>query len=564
MYPRFVRPAIVLLLTTLTLPAFAAGGLVNARIHTLSADQPRVEAMAWDEEGRITFLGNAEQLRAQNPDLELYDAGGRTVLPGLIDAHAHVMGLGLARLQADLVPAGSVEEVIEILRAQEEKLPKGAWLTGRGWDQTRWEGRAFPTAADLDEAFPERPVWLERVDGHAGWANSAALNEATRDLAGDWQPQGGDIHRDDDGQPTGILIDTAMRFVEDAMPEPDAAVREQALELALAEMARFGLTGVHDMGASVDDFDLFRRFEAAGELSVRITAFADGDEAMLDWLCENGRYNGERLAARSVKLYADGALGSRGAALLEDYSDDPGNSGLLFESDDALQALVDRAIGCGLQLGIHAIGDAANRQAIDALAAGQAKDASNPGRHRIEHVQIIDPDDIPRLAEHNIIASMQPIHATSDMRWAGERLGEARLEGAYAWSTMLEHDVRLALGSDFPVEPVNPWLGIHAAVTRQRDGHPPGGWRPQETLTLEQALRGFTIDAAHAGFAEQQVGSLEVGKQADFIIVDADPFEVEPADLDDIEVLRTVLGGETVFEQLERGEPQIAQISADL
>lgn len=549
MHIRYLRLGITLLLTTLTLPAFAAGGLVNARIHTLSADQPRVEAMAWDDRGRITFLGEAEALRSEQPELALLDAGGRTVLPGLIDAHGHVMGLGLARLQADLVPAGSVEEVIEILRAQEERLPEGAWLTGRGWDQTRWEGREFPAAADLDEAFPERPVWLERVDGHAGWANSAALNEATRELAGDWQPQGGDIHRDEDGQATGILIDTAMRFVEDAMPEPDAAVREQALELALAEMARFGLTGVHDMGASVDDFELFRRFEAAGELTVRISAFADGDEAMLDWLCENGRYNGERLAARSVKLYADGALGSRGAALLEDYSDDPGNSGLLFESDDALQALVDRAIGCGLQLGIHAIGDAANRQAIDALAAGQAEDASNPGRHRIEHVQIIDPDDIPRLAEHNIIASMQPIHATSDMRWAGERLGEARLEGAYAWATMLKHNVHLALGSDFPVEPVNPWLGIHAAVTRQRDGHPPGGWRPQETLTLAQALRGFTIDAAHAGFAEQQVGSLEIGKQADFIIVDADPFEVEAGELADIEVLHTVVGGKSVFKQ---------------
>jgi predicted amidohydrolase YtcJ len=551
MHIRYLRLGIALLLTTLTLPALAAGGLVNARIHTLSADQPQVEAMAWDEEGRITFLGNAEQLRAQNPDLELHDAGGRSVLPGLIDAHAHVMGLGLARLQADLVPADSVEEVIEILRAQEEKLPEGAWLTGRGWDQTRWEGRAFPAAADLDEAFPERPVWLERVDGHAGWANSAALDEATRELAGEWQPQGGDIHRDDDGQPTGILIDTAMRFVEDAMPEPDAAVREQALELALSEMARFGLTGVHDMGASVDDFELFRRFEAAGELSVRITAFADGDEAMLDWLCDEGPYQGDRLRARSVKFYADGALGSRGAALLEDYSDDPGNSGLLFESDEDLQALVDRAMGCGLQVGIHAIGDAGNRQVIDAIAAGQSGQSNNPGRHRIEHVQIIDPDDIPRLAEHKIIASMQPIHATSDMRWAGERLGEARLEGAYAWATMLEHDVRLALGSDFPVEPVNPWLGIHAAVTRQRDGHPPGGWRPQETLTLEQALRGFTIDAAHAGFTEQQAGSLEVGKQADFIIVDADPFEVEAGDLADIEVLQTVVGGETVFELVE-------------
>jgi predicted amidohydrolase YtcJ len=249
-----------------------------------------------------------------------------------------------------------------------------------------------------------------------------------------------------------------------------------------------------------------------------------------------------------VKFYADGALGSRGAALLADYSDDPGNSGLLFLSDEELQAQVDRALGCGLQLGIHAIGDAANRQVIDAIAGGQDEYPDNPGRHRIEHVQIIHPDDIPRLAEKDIVASMQPIHATSDMRWAGERLGEERLEGAYAWATMLEQGIHLALGSDFPVEPVDPWLGIHAAVTRQRDGLPPGGWRPQEALTLEQALRGFTIDAARAGFAEDEVGSLAVGKQADFIVVDADPFSVEAAELAEIDVLRTVVGGETVYE----------------
>jgi len=536
------------LLLPLSLAAAGSGAIFNARIHTMDPDAPDVQAMAWDAQGRVVFLGDDEGLKTEYPDLEALDAGGRTILPGLIDAHGHVMGLGMARLQADLTSADRLEAAVETLKAHAESLPDGAWLTGRGWDQTRWEGQAFPTAADLDEAFPERPVWLVRVDGHAGWANSAALERATRDLAGDWQPQGGSIHRDDEGRPTGILIDTAMRFVEDAMPAAGEQVRERALELALEEMARYGLTGVHDMGASLEDFRLYRRLDAAGDLSVRISAFADGDEAMLQWLCENGSHQGDRLKARSVKFYGDGALGSRGAALLDDYSDDPGNSGLLFNSDDEMQALVDKAMGCGLQLGIHAIGDAANRQVIEAIAAGKKDYPDNPGRHRIEHVQIIHPDDIPRLAEHDIIASMQPIHATSDMRWAGERLGQQRLEGAYAWATMLEHGIHLALGSDFPVEPVNPWLGIHAAVTRQRDGLPPGGWRPQEALTLEQALRGFTVDAAHAGFAEEESGSLEIGKQADFIIVDADPFEVEASDLADITVLRTVVGGETVFE----------------
>jgi predicted amidohydrolase YtcJ len=527
------------------------GALVNARIHTLDPSAPVAQAMAWDEDGRIVFLGENDELRSTYPEWPVMDAQGRTVLPGLIDAHVHVMGLGLAKMQADLTGADSLQEAIETLRIHAETLPEGVWLTGRGWDQARWQGQAFPTAADLDRAFPERPVWLVRVDSHAGWANSAALARATQDLAGDWQPQGGAIQRDARGQPTGILIDTAMSFVEDAMPAAAAAERARALQLALAEMARYGLTGVHDMGASREDFELYRQLDGAGELTVRISAFADGDAAMLDWLCANGTHRGDRLQARSVKVYVDGALGSRGAALLEDYSDDPGNSGLLFSSADALRALVDRALACGLQLGIHAIGDAANRQVIDAIAAGTGRHPDNPGRHRIEHAQIIHPDDIPRLAAHDIIASMQPIHATSDMRWAGARLGEARLEGAYAWASMLEHGVHLALGSDFPVEPVNPWLGVHAAVTRQRDGLPPGGWRPQERLTLEQALHGFTRHAAVAGFAEQEVGSLTLGRQADFIIIAADPFELEATDLAGITVLRTVVGGETVFERTQ-------------
>ncbi|RFF29255.1 amidohydrolase [Wenzhouxiangella sediminis] len=537
-----------LLLLSSSALAGQPGAIVNARIHTLDPEQSLAGAMAWNAEGSIVYLGDAEGLAAEHPELAAVDAGGRTILPGLIDAHGHVMGLGFARLQADLTGADSIDEVIGRLREHARQLPEGAWLTGRGWDQTLWPGQAFPTAADLDAAFPERPVWLVRVDGHAGWANSAALEAATRELSGDWQPQGGDIRRDEGGEPEGVLIDTAMRFVEETVPAPNRAVRERAFDLALAEMSRFGVTGVHDMGVSLENFRMFRERDRAGRLPVRITAFADGDEAMLDWLCENGRHSGERLKARSVKFYADGALGSRGAALLADYSDDPGNSGLLFLSDEDMQAQVDRALGCGLQLGIHAIGDAANRQVIDAVASGQERHAGNPGRHRIEHVQIIHPDDIPRLAENDIVASMQPIHATSDMRWAGERLGEERLEGAYAWATMLEHGIHLALGSDFPVEPVNPWLGIHAAVTRQRDGLPPGGWRPQEALPLEQALRGFTVDAARAGFAEREVGSLAIGKQADFIVVDADPFEAEASELADIEVLRTVVGGETVFE----------------
>ena len=537
----------VVLMVAASLQA-AVDGVVNARILTLDADRTEASALAWDASGRIVHLGDAESLAEAYPELEASDLDGRVVLPGLIDAHGHVMGLGLARLQADLVGAESVEEVIKRLRDHAGNLPDKAWLTGRGWDQTRWEGSEFPSRADLDEAFPDRPVYLVRIDGHAAWVNSAAMAHATEDLSGDWQPQGGHIHRDEEEKPTGILIDTAMPYVADAMPEPTAEERELALDLALTEIARYGLTGVHDAGTSLADFRLFRQRDQAGELSVRIHALADGDAEMLDWLCENGTYTGERLTARGVKLYTDGALGSRGAALLEDYSDDPGNSGLLFHSDEELQAMVDRAMSCGLQLGIHAIGDAANRQVIEALAAGRDNHPDNPGRHRIEHVQIIAVEDIPRMAEHAIIASMQPIHATSDMRWAEDRVGSERLVGAYAWQRVLDADVHLALGSDFPVEPVNPWLGIHAAVTRQdREGNPQGGWLSDQRLSVDEALRAFTIDAAFAGFAEADTGTLEAGKYADFIVIDADPWKIDASDLAGIEVLQTVIGGEIVF-----------------
>lgn len=534
-------------LLALCLPAAAGPGAVtNARIFTMNADQPVVEAMAWDADGRLVFAGSAEGLEQLGLQPEPADLDGRTVVPGLIDAHGHVMGLGLARLQADLVGADNVENVIKRLRERLDDLPADAWLIGRGWDQTLWPEDDFPDRAVLDAAFPDRPVFLVRIDGHAAWANSRALEQAEVKLSGDWQPQGGQIFRDSDGEPTGILIDTAMRLVGAQIPEPSLELREQALELALAEMARLGLTGAHDMGTSLSDFELLRRFERTDRLTARISAYADGDAEMLEWLCENGHYAGPRLTARSVKLYADGALGSRGAALLADYSDDPDNRGLLLEPGEALTGLVNRAVNCGVQVAVHAIGDAANRQAIDALV--QADTAAEAAlRHRIEHVQIIQPEDRGRMARHAIIASMQPMHATSDMRWAGERLGSERLEHAYVWAGMIDSGIRLALGSDFPVEPANPWLGIHAAVTRQRDGQPPGGWRAHESLSLNQALRGFTVEAAYAGFAEAEVGTLSSGKQADFIVLDADPFAIEAAELAGIKVLQTVVGGQRVF-----------------
>ncbi|MGK7295512.1 MAG: amidohydrolase, partial [Candidatus Wenzhouxiangella sp. M2_3B_020] len=506
------------------------------------------EALAWGADGRILAVGDADELAANWPDIDAIDAGGRFVIPGLVDAHGHVMGLGFAMLNADLAGAESIAEVISRLESHAERLPRGAWLRGRGWDQTRWESNAFPTAADLDEAFPERPVLLERVDGHASWANTAAMKRIDVDLTGEWQPEGGFIHRGEEGDPTGVFIDKAAALFDEVIPEPGEAEMALALERALERMVSLGLTGVHDAGTSLATLRRFLHREAADALPMRIHAFADGDEDALAALCRLGYVQTGRVTARGVKFYADGALGSRGAALLDDYHDDPGNRGLLFESDDAMQALVDKAMGCGLQLAIHAIGDRANRQVIDALVSAQARFPDNPGRHRIEHTQIVHRDDIPRIAEAGLIASMQPTHATSDMRWAEDRIGEGRLFGAYAWQRLRQAGARLAFGSDFPVEKVDPMLGLYAAVTRQDlDGEPPGGWLPGQRVTMQVALEGFTIDAAHAGFAEDDVGSLEPGKYADFIVLDRNLFEIEPAAIPDTEVLSTIVGGDVVY-----------------
>jgi len=524
------------------------GMLVNGRIYTMNPDQPRTEALAWDAQGRIVALGSTELLRSRWPALEATDLEGGTVIPGLIDAHGHIMGLGLAMLNADLSGADSIDEVVTRLTQHAAGLPESAWLRGRGWDQTRWPGKQFPTAADLDDAFPDRPVLLDRVDGHAVWANSAALAEVERDLTGDWQPEGGFIHRDDNGRPTGVFIDRAEEVFSNVIPAPTEQERALALDRAIQHMISLGLTGAHEAGTSLAALRRYLHRDAADALPLRIYALADGDNAALDALCRMGPVSTERVVMRGVKLYADGALGSRGAALLADYSDDPGNRGLLFETDENLQRMVDKAMGCDLQVAIHAIGDRANRQVIDAIIKGQRKFPGNPGRHRIEHVQIIHPDDIARLAEAGIIASMQPTHATSDMRWAEDRLGQQRLFGAYAWQHLRRAGARLAFGSDFPVEKVDPMLGIYAAVTRQDlDGEPPGGWLPDQRVTPEVAVAGFTLDAAYAGFAEAEVGSLAPGKRADFVVLDQNLFEIDSAQIPETKVLSTWLDGEVVY-----------------
>lgn len=530
--------------------------LTAATIHTGDPDAPVATALAWDTDtGRVLAVGDRQALLTLYPLAALTDVGEATVIPGLIDAHAHLMFLGGTLMQADLTGAISIQDIVARLQRFAADNPEG-WLLGSGWDQNRWPDKQFPTVADLDTAFPDRPVWLGRIDGHAGWGNSAALRAVARQpgqraLKGSWQPAGGRIVRDAKGQPSGVFVDEAMTLVQAAIPTPSDAAREQMLTRALDKAVSQGLTGVHDMGVSRADLALMRRFADAGTLPLRIDAYADGNGDALADLCAQGAYQhpGGRLEMRGVKLFMDGALGSRGAALLADYSDDPHNRGLLVTSPAEFETAVRKADTCHVQVATHAIGDRGNRIALDTYARVLGERRSSDHRWRIEHAQVVALEDIPRFAQLGVIASMQPTHATSDMGWAQDRVGPERILGAYAWRRMLGSGARLALGSDFPVEQVDPRLGLYAAVTRQeRAGQPPGGWQPDQRLTAAEALRGFTADAAWAGHDEAQVGRLQPGLHADFVVLDRDPLSIAPADLADLQVRSTWVDGAAVYD----------------
>lgn len=503
------------------------------------------------DDGRVERVLKADDtLPALRKGETRVDANGLTLLPGLIDAHGHVMALGEQALTIDLSETKTLDEALAKVKAYAEANPRERWIIGRGWNQVAWGLGRFPTAAELDGAVAERPVLLERVDGHASWVNSAALTaagvtKATKD------PAGGRIERDAEGNPSGVFVDAAATLVQSKVPPANPIRREQMLQKALELMASVGLTGVHDAGVDPDTWTLYRRFGDENRLTARIYAMAGGMEALerIAPVRPTGWLYDDRLILRSVKLYTDGALGSRGAFLKAPYSDDPANRGLQFHDDTKLRNWISKAVMGGFQVNIHAIGDAANAQVLDAFADIVPTYGANL-RHRIEHAQVVDPADIPRFAKLGIIASVQPTHATSDKAMAGDRVGEARLEGAYAWRRFLDSRARLAGGSDFPVEPVNPFFGLHAAVTRQdRNGEPTGGWRAGEALTLAEALAAFTTGAAYAGHAEGQVGALEPGKWADFILVDRDIFKIAPGDLWKVQVQETWLGGHRVFQR---------------
>lgn len=497
--------------------------------------------------GRVAAAGPASALEQWGEGIRNHDVNGATLLPGLIDAHGHVFGLGHQLLNVNLVNSKSLADAQA--RVAAGLSTAGGWVRGGGWNQVIWGLGRFPTAEELDKVTGDKPAYLRRVDGHAAWVNSKALEMAgiTKDTP---DPQGGLIVRDADGNATGVLVDAAMDLVEAIIPAPSDAQRRKALDEALSAMASLGMTGVHDAGITPEQWAIYRSYAGQKKLTSRIYAMIGGAGEVFDILAQNGPQTGlgeDRLFMRSVKLYADGALGSRGAALHWPYSDDPDNHGLLFVDDVTMVNQISRVVSRGFQANVHAIGDKANTQVLDAFETVLRHNGAGL-RHRIEHAQVMRLEDIPRMKRLELIASMQPTHATSDKNMAEDRLGHIRIKGAYAWRTILEEGIVIASGSDFPVEPPNPFYGLHAAVTRRdRNGDPLEGWYANQKMTVEEALKSFTSDAAYAAHMEDKVGSLETGKWGDFILIDQDIFEIDPQDIWKTKVLETWLAGERVY-----------------
>ena len=500
-----------------------------------------------DDTGRVVAIGD-DGLLAGSPEADRIDGGGLTVLPGLTDAHAHVYSFGLLKTSLDLAGVPSVDEATTRIRDYARNHPHADWILGRGWNQVLWPVKEFPSAAQIDAVVSDRPVWLRRVDGHAAWANSAAMKIAGIDNDTP-DPVGGKILRDDNGHATGIFIDKAMELMVAHLPEADKGDYRAALLSAVDTLAAEGITSVHDAGIDLMNAEVYLSMADNNELGIRIYAMTGGAGDVLDAIGEPlYAYGNDHLEIASVKLYSDGALGSRGAAMIEPYSDDAENRGLAFLTQDELDAFVRKANDLGFQVGIHAIGDLGNRMALDAFEKVQRGQPS-PLRNRIEHAQIIQLEDIPRFAELGVIAAMQPIHATSDKNMAEDRVGPDRILGGYAWRRLLATGAVIASGSDFPIELSNPFHGLYAAVTRQdRDGEPEGGWYPDQALTRTEALHSFTLAAAYAANQEDRLGSLEPGKWADFILVDRNYFTIPASEIDDIKVVQTWVGGEKIYD----------------
>ena len=546
-------PAILLI----ALPAFAQTDadlvLFNGKIYTVNSENAVVEALAVAG-GRILAVGSADEvLGLAGETTQRIDLAGRTVYPGFIDAHGHLLGLGASLQNLDFVGTASYEEIVDMVAEHARQTPQGQWITGRGWDQNDWSEKNFPNHEALSLVSPNNPVYLTRIDGHAALANGVAMQIANinKDVV---DPSGGKILRDAGGEATGVFIDRAQGLVARHIPGGTREETKTSIRLAIGECLKYGLTSIHDPGVTAQDIAIYKELIDAGDFDLRVYAMIRaGSVAGIEPFLDAGPlidYGDGRLTVRSFKLGADGALGSRGAALLEPYADDPENTGLMILTKEVIEGITRKALAAGFQVCTHAIGDRGNRTTLDAYeSALRATNVSDP-RLRIEHAQIVALEDIPRFAKLGVIPSMQATHATSDMYWAEDRVGPARIQGAYAWRKLMDAGCRIANGSDFPVEGVNPLWGLYAAVTRQdKKGWPEGGWQPGERMTRTEALRSFTIDAAYAAFEEGQKGSLEVGKLADMVVLSRDIMEIPAVEMLDTHVVTTILGGRVVYQR---------------
>ncbi|MBC3542329.1 amidohydrolase [Rufibacter sediminis] len=516
----------------------------NANVYTVNQAFDKAQAIAV-KDGKILEVGTSEALRQKYEAAQEVDAQGKPLYPGLIDAHAHFYGYAMNQREADLVGTTSFAEVVQRLQEHRRKHPEAAWLSGRGWDQNDWAVKQFPTKDTLDQLFPDVPVIIERVDGHASLANQKAL-----DLAGitSARPVQGGMIEAKNNKLTGLLVDRASDLVYSKIPTPSVEEISQSLKEAEQNIFAVGLTTVVDAGLPKSAVDLFDSLQKKGDLKLRIYAMLSPTPENKAHFYKNGPYTTDRLTVRSFKVYGDGALGSRGACLLHPYADRPNETGFLLETVQEYKDLAAELYQHNFQMNTHAIGDSANRLILQTY--GNVLKGKNDRRWRIEHAQVVNPADVPLFGKYSILPSVQPTHATSDMYWAGERLGLDRVKHAYAFKALLEQNNMIPLGSDFPVEHINPLFGFHSAVARQdAKNYPAAGFQRENALTREQALRGTTIWAAYANFEEKQKGSLEPGKVADFVILDQDIMTIKPEAIREVKVISTYLNGEKVYGQ---------------
>jgi predicted amidohydrolase YtcJ len=537
-----LSPAIAIAKTTL---------ITNIQGYTINGQNlESFSAIAFTDD-KIDKIYSAKDALPSSNKITIIDGEGKTLIPGLIDSHGHILSYGLSLLRADLVNTISEQDAINKTLDYAKNNTGLTWIQGRGWNQTQWPSNAFPTAESLDKHFPDQPVWLERVDGHAGWANSTAMAMAgiTKDTV---SPDGGEIIKDKNGMPTGVFIDNAMALINSSIAPLTIKQQKQVLVKAMDSLASFGLTSVHDAGIDTDNLNAFKALSQENAMSIRVNAMLYLPSPNWQQTLASGQYRSkdDMFTFNSVKIQADGALGSRGAALIEDYSDHAGHKGLLLNTPKEFENLVDTSMRLGFQVNSHAIGDHANKLVLDTYEKYIKATKTGALRHRVEHAQVLRIEDIPRFAELDVIAAMQATHATSDKNMAQDRLGPDRILGAYAWRKLLDANAVIAAGSDFPVESPNPFFGLHASITRQdHKNSPQGGWFADEKMTPLESFKSFTLDAAYSGHQENIIGSLAKGKKADFILLDKNLFTIPEQDIWTIKVDKTWVNGKLVYKK---------------